>query len=308
MVSGASTRGSRILIADGTEEVRRFLARRLQRMGYAVEQAGDGVQAVAAVRRAAPDVVIADMVIPGLGGLALLRALHKADPDLPVIVLTERTVLDIFVQAMQEGLLFTCLLKPLVDVALLEAAVLRSIEFRELCLKARQADRIIDMAMTASDQILDLLSVLGACLTALTQEETPPEARTKAATIMAQALDTTAKIAHEIDLDTVRASYCEDILRTFDLTCQLPGVIFSAATSLSLGKPRLALCKDDAASLPMGDKHGNARSLPAPSRARTLARGVASKFAFAQIRLNPLYACATITSKVSLQWSLRGSG
>lgn len=213
MVGVESASGSRILIADDAEEVCRFLARRLHRMGYAVEQAGDGLEAITLVRETAPDVVITDMVMPGLGGLPLLRALRKADPDLPVIVLTERAALDSFVQAMQEGLLFNCLLKPLPDLALLEAAIRRAIEFRELCLKARQADRIIEMAMTASDRILDLLSVLGACLTALMDEETPPEARTKAAATMAQALDTTARIAREIELDTVRVGEREGLIK-----------------------------------------------------------------------------------------------
>ncbi|HWQ69108.1 MAG TPA: response regulator [Patescibacteria group bacterium] len=140
--------GSRILIANDAEEDRRFLARRLQRLGYAVEQAGNGFEAITLVKGAAPDVVIIDLVMPGLGGLLLLRALRKADPDLPVIVLTERAALDGCVQAMQEGLLFNCLLKPLPDVALLEAAIQRAIEFRRLCRKARQAERIIEMATT----------------------------------------------------------------------------------------------------------------------------------------------------------------
>lgn len=203
MVGGASASGLRILIVDDEAEVRRFLARRLQRAGYAVEQAGDGFEAITLIRRTAPDVVIADIVMPGLGGLPLLRALRRADADLPVIVLTERAALDGVVQAMQEGLLSNCLLKPLPDLALLEAAVLRAIEVRALCLKARQADRIIEMAMTAGDRILELLSVLDVCLTALMNAETPLETRTKAAVAMAEALDTTARIAHAIELDTV---------------------------------------------------------------------------------------------------------
>lgn len=218
MVGGASASGSRILIADDAAEVRRFLARRLERMGYAVEQAGDGLETITLVRRTAPDVVIVDMVMPGLGGLPLLRALRKADADLPIIVLTERAALDSVVQAMQEGLLFNCLLKPLHDLALLEAAILRAIEFRELSLKARQADRIIEMAMTTNGRILDLLDVLEACLTALMDEETPPEARTKAATTMAEALDTTARIAHETDLDTVTVGEREGLMRAFEIS------------------------------------------------------------------------------------------
>lgn len=201
MVGVASASRSRILIADDNAEVRRFLARRLQRMGYVVEQAENGFEAITLVKGTAPDVVIADMVMPGLGGLSLLRALRKADADLPVIVLTERAALDGCVQAMQEGLLFNCLLKPLPDVALLEAAIQRAIEFRALCLKARHADRIIEMAMTASDGILEMLSVLDVCLTALMDAETLPETRTKAAAAMVQALDATARIAHKIDLD-----------------------------------------------------------------------------------------------------------
>lgn len=218
MVGVAGTSGSRILIADDAEENRRFLARRLQRMGYVVEQAGNGFEAITLVKGTAPDVVIADMVMPGLGGLPLLRALRKADPDLPVIVLTERAALDSFVQAMQEGLVFTCLLKPLHDLALLEAAILRAIEFGALCLKARYADRIIEMAMTANDRILNLLDVLEASLTALMDEETPPEARTKAAATMAEALDTTSRIAHEIELNTVAVGESACLKRAFEMS------------------------------------------------------------------------------------------
>lgn len=203
MVGTASPNGSRILIVDDAEEDRRFLARRLQRIGYAVEQAENGFEAMMLVKRTAPDVVITDMVMPGFGGLPFLRALCKADSDLPVIVLAERAALDSVVAAMQEGLLFHCLLKPLHDVGLLEAALQRALEFQGLCLKARQADRIVDMAMAANGRILDLLDVLEECLTALTDERIPPEARTKVAATIAEALDTTARIVHEVDFGGV---------------------------------------------------------------------------------------------------------
>jgi phosphoserine phosphatase RsbU/P len=79
-----------ILVADDDESSREMLARRLRRSGYAVSVLGNGAQALALARRQKFDLVLLDMIMPGLDGFQVL-AKFKADPALrqiPVIMLS----------------------------------------------------------------------------------------------------------------------------------------------------------------------------------------------------------------------------
>jgi phosphoserine phosphatase RsbU/P len=79
-----------ILIADDDESSREMLARRLRRSGYAVSALANGVQALALARRQKFDLVLLDMIMPGLDGFQVL-AKFKADPalrEIPVIMLS----------------------------------------------------------------------------------------------------------------------------------------------------------------------------------------------------------------------------
>ena len=60
-----------ILVVDDDAAIRRMLTRTLEREGYAVEAAADGGAALAAVERAVPDLVVLDVAMPGLDGLAV---------------------------------------------------------------------------------------------------------------------------------------------------------------------------------------------------------------------------------------------
>jgi sigma-B regulation protein RsbU (phosphoserine phosphatase) len=79
-----------ILVADDDESSREMLARRLRRSGYAVSALANGVQALALARRQKFDLVLLDMIMPGLDGFQVL-AKFKADPalrDIPIIMLS----------------------------------------------------------------------------------------------------------------------------------------------------------------------------------------------------------------------------
>ncbi|MDH4043769.1 MAG: protein kinase [Gemmatimonadota bacterium] len=81
---------ARILVVDDEPGNRDLLQRRLERDGYAVICAGGGREALAAVGREAVDLVLLDMLMPDMDGLAVLQHL-KGDPatrDLPVIVIS----------------------------------------------------------------------------------------------------------------------------------------------------------------------------------------------------------------------------
>ena len=69
-----------ILVADRDKHVGNLLAHFLGGAGYTVVRSGDGASALKAVRESRPDVVITDVLLPGMDGLELCRAI-KGNPD-----------------------------------------------------------------------------------------------------------------------------------------------------------------------------------------------------------------------------------
>jgi two-component system, OmpR family, response regulator MprA len=79
-----------ILVVDDDAPIRRMLDRTLSAEGYAVETAADGGEALAAVERSAPDLVVLDVGLPGVDGLAVSRRLRAKGLAVPVLLLTAR--------------------------------------------------------------------------------------------------------------------------------------------------------------------------------------------------------------------------
>ncbi|MCL6521417.1 MAG: response regulator [Firmicutes bacterium] len=85
-----------VLAVDDKPYIRQLLATDLGLQGYTVLEAADGAEALELAARRRPDVVLLDLLMPGLDGYEVLRRL-RADPataDLPVIILSARTELD----------------------------------------------------------------------------------------------------------------------------------------------------------------------------------------------------------------------
>src|SRR5690349_17744430 len=80
-----------------------MLTRTLEREGYAVEAAADGGAALAAVERAVPDLVVLDLAMPGLDGLAVSKALRRQGLALPVLMLTARDAVDDRIAGLDSG-------------------------------------------------------------------------------------------------------------------------------------------------------------------------------------------------------------
>jgi two-component system KDP operon response regulator KdpE len=81
--------GERVLVIDDEPQIRRALRTALAAHGYAVEVAADGAAGLATVATWLPDVVVLDLVMPGLDGFAVLRQVRSWS-DVPVIVLSAR--------------------------------------------------------------------------------------------------------------------------------------------------------------------------------------------------------------------------
>jgi DNA-binding NtrC family response regulator len=116
-----------LLVVDDDETVRRFLISVLQDEGHAVVCASDGVEALSLLRQHAFAVVLADLTMPRMDGLTLLRKIRQDFREVEVIVLTGNGSVESAVAAMKEGA-FDFLEKPLPDPAALTVAVERALE------------------------------------------------------------------------------------------------------------------------------------------------------------------------------------
>jgi DNA-binding response OmpR family regulator len=81
---------TRVLVVEDDPTVSEVVARYLTREGYAVEEVADGTHAVERALHSLPDLVVVDLMIPGLDGLEVCRRLRLAAP-IPVIMLTAKS-------------------------------------------------------------------------------------------------------------------------------------------------------------------------------------------------------------------------
>lgn len=80
---------AKVLVVDDEADFRATVRRGLERKGYAVEEAGDGAEALTRLRGVPYDLVIVDLYMPGMSGLAVLESLHHAGERVPpAIVIT----------------------------------------------------------------------------------------------------------------------------------------------------------------------------------------------------------------------------
>ncbi len=101
----ASPQSGRVLLADDNADLRDYVTRLLQARGYAVDAVADGRAAVAAIRMRRPDLILTDVMMPGMDGFSLLAAI-RADPtaaDVPVIMLSARAGEEAQVEGLQAG-------------------------------------------------------------------------------------------------------------------------------------------------------------------------------------------------------------
>jgi DNA-binding response OmpR family regulator len=95
----------RLLVVDDLEDNRTLLRRRFTRLGYEVLEAEDGETALAMASSRAFDLVLLDVMMPGIDGLEVLRRLRQTQSEaaLPVIMVTARTASEDVVEALQAG-------------------------------------------------------------------------------------------------------------------------------------------------------------------------------------------------------------
>ena len=132
-----TTMRQRVLIVEDDALARKGMGDLLSLWGYEVSTAGDGAEALERVAEELPAVVVSDLVMPGMDGLALLSALRVDHPEITVIMLTGQGSIETAVQAMKEGA-YDYLTKPL-DPARLQILLERALDRAE---SAREVHRL----------------------------------------------------------------------------------------------------------------------------------------------------------------------
>lgn len=127
----------RILVVDDDEVLVRSYARTLSAEGYEVEVHLDGESAIEAVKTKALDVVLSDIDMPRLGGVALLELIRAHDLDIPVVLITGSPSLETAVAAVEHGAL-RYLTKP-VDPNRLRAVTAEAVRLHRLARAKRSA-------------------------------------------------------------------------------------------------------------------------------------------------------------------------
>ena len=106
--------GYSVLLVDDEEEFVSALSERLMLRGIEVEIALDGREALARFAEKPADVIILDVMMPGLGGLEILKRIKKSSPHIQVILLTGHGATKEGIEGMRLGA-FDYLIKP-VDI------------------------------------------------------------------------------------------------------------------------------------------------------------------------------------------------
>jgi DNA-binding response OmpR family regulator len=81
----------RILVIEDEPRILGFLVRGLEAEGFAVDAARNGAEGLKRARRDSYDLVLLDLLLPGLDGLSVLHDLNSAKPELPVVILSARS-------------------------------------------------------------------------------------------------------------------------------------------------------------------------------------------------------------------------
>jgi DNA-binding NtrC family response regulator len=126
----------RILIVDDESNARAALSEILREEGYATETAADGFKALGKLDEFTPDVILTDLKMPGLDGIAFMEKARSAAPGAVFVVMTAFGTISSAVEAMKKGA-ENYLLKPL-DPEALGAIVDRAMEKARLMQEARR--------------------------------------------------------------------------------------------------------------------------------------------------------------------------
>jgi two-component system response regulator AtoC len=121
---------SQVLIVDDQESIRHFVSKALTDEGYLVTTAADGKEALKAVEKEPPDMVLLDLRLPDMHGLDILKEIKSAYPEMTVVIMTAFGDVESAVKAMKLGA-FDYVNKP-INLEQLSIVVTKGLESQKL--------------------------------------------------------------------------------------------------------------------------------------------------------------------------------
>ena len=154
-----------ILLIDDDQSLRRVIEYSLVENGFSVRPAASGEEGLAFLQKEPFDVVITDITMPGMNGMEVLEKVRKADPVLPVIIITAYGTIESAVSAMKQGA-FDYITKPFnrdeLRLTLDRALKMRRLEKENVMLRAEVIDRYrFDAIVGSSDKIREVIALAG---------------------------------------------------------------------------------------------------------------------------------------------------
>jgi DNA-binding NtrC family response regulator len=143
-------RGLRILLADDEEIVRKTISEYLRDSGQHVDEAHDGLAALARLETCDYDLALLDVRMPGMDGLSLLAEVREIRPEMPVVIISGHGSMECAIQALRLGAI-DFLTKP-VKLLELDAVLEKTLQIREL-LKDRHHLRETIRGIQASQEL-----------------------------------------------------------------------------------------------------------------------------------------------------------
>jgi two-component system phosphate regulon sensor histidine kinase PhoR len=127
---------ARLLVVDDEMGIREACKRALTSEGYGVDLAEDGNLGLQKIKETPYDLILMDLMMPGIGGLDLIKKTNEIDPEIIIVVITGYATIETAVEATKRGA-YDYLPKPFTPEAL-TALVKRGLEKRELRLEAQR--------------------------------------------------------------------------------------------------------------------------------------------------------------------------
>lgn len=143
---------ARVLIVDDEMHVRLMMGSTLERQGYDVQLAANGREALEALGLNNFDLVLTDIVMQDVNGIALLESVHAQNPNLPVVMVTAIHDISVAIDAMRRGA-YDYVLKPF-EREHLVSTVLRALEHRQVLEKSHNYQQSLEQMVRARTELL----------------------------------------------------------------------------------------------------------------------------------------------------------